>query len=210
MTAAPVSFYFPAPRTQRFCSQCGHPVTLRTLPDDNRERAVCEHCGAVHYQNPRNVVGVLPVWQGKLLLCRRAIAPRYGKWTLPAGFMELGETTAQGAQRETEEEAGAQIALGPLYTVIDVPGVNQVHFFYLARVLSEVLNPGPETLEAAFFALDDIPWDTLAFRTVSTTLEHYVRDVRAQGDAGWAGGWTGDTPPPIRHYALTDTMALRA
>lgn len=152
-------------------------------------RAVCENCGAVHYQNPRNVVGVLPVWQDKVLLCRRAIQPRYDKWTLPAGFMELGETTAQGAMRETQEEAGAQIELQSLYTVIDVPYAEQVHFFYLARVLSEELFPGPESLDAAFFALEDIPWDELAFRTVSTTLEHYVRDVR-QGQF------------PIHHYDI--------
>jgi len=173
---------------------------MRVLPEDNRMRAVCENCGAVHYQNPRNVVGVLPVWQGRILLCRRAIEPRYGKWTLPAGFMELGETTAQGAWRETEEEAGAQIELGELYTVIDVPGVNQVHFFYLARVLSDVLAPGPETLEAEFFALDAIPWDVLAFRTVSTTLTHYVQDVQGleHGSESWAQF-------PIRHYSLSDS-----
>jgi len=199
MTAPEPPFYFPAPRTQKFCSQCGHAVTLRVPPDDNRMRAVCENCGAVHYQNPRNVVGVLPVWQGRMLLCRRAIAPRYGLWTLPAGFMELGETTAQGAQRETVEEAGAQIELGSLYTVIDVPGVNQVHFFYLAQVLSDALDPGPETLEAAFFALDAIPWETLAFRTVSTTLAHYVEDVK---------GLEEDTLTrlPIRHYSLFDSI----
>jgi len=210
MTAFDPTFYFPAPRTQKFCSQCGHAVTMRVPPDDNRVRAVCENCGAVHYQNPRNVVGVLPVWQGRMLLCRRAIEPCRGKWTLPAGFMELGETTAQGALRETEEEAGAQIELGPLYTVIDVPGVNQVHFFYLARVLSDVLAPGPETLEAAFFALDDIPWDALAFHTVSTTLAHYVQDAKQlditpQGDAPASSS----LHLPIRHYALSESNVLR-
>jgi ADP-ribose pyrophosphatase YjhB (NUDIX family) len=111
-----------------------------------------------------------------VLLCRRAIHPRYDKWTLPAGFMELGETTAQGAERETQEEAGAQIELGPLYTVIDVPYANQVHFFFLAKVLSTELNPGPESLEAGFFSKSEIPWDDLAFLTVSTTLEHYFQD----------------------------------
>jgi len=200
MTAPEPPFYFPAPRTQKFCTQCGQAVTLRMPPDDNRIRAVCEHCGAVHYQNPRNVVGVLPVWQGRILLCRRAIEPRYGLWTLPAGFMELGETTAQGAQRETVEEAGAQIELGGLYTVIDVPGVNQVHFFYLARVLSDALDPGPETLEAAFFALEDIPWDTLAFRTVSTTLAHYVQDVEQVANTGAIDQFT------MHHYSLFDSI----
>ncbi|MCC2594969.1 NUDIX hydrolase [Pusillimonas sp. MFBS29] len=178
MTSPAPAFYFPAPRTQKFCSQCGTGITQRIPPDDNRTRDVCEHCGAVHYQNPRNVVGVLPVIDDRVLLCRRAIEPRYDKWTLPAGFMELGETTAQGAMRETQEEAGAQIELGPLYTVIDVPHAEQVHFFYLAKVLSEDLYPGPESLEAAFFHIHDIPWKELAFRTVITTLEHYIADLK--------------------------------
>ena len=114
------SFYFPAPREQKFCSQCGTPNTNRLLEGDNRKRDVCEHCGAVHYQNPRLVVGTLPVWGDKVLLCLRAIEPRANTWTLPAGFMELGESMAQGALRETQEEAGAQIALGKLYTAIDI------------------------------------------------------------------------------------------
>ncbi|MFT0547322.1 NUDIX hydrolase [Allopusillimonas ginsengisoli] len=179
MTPHAPTFYFPAPRAQHFCSQCGERLTRLIPPDDNRERDVCEHCGAVHYQNPRNVVGVLPVWHDKILLCRRAIEPRYDKWTLPAGFMELGETTAQGAMRETQEEAGAQIELGPLYTVIDVPHAEQVHFFYLANVLSEDLYPGPESLDARFFREEEIPWDELAFRTIKSTLEHYVADRRS-------------------------------
>ncbi len=178
MTMPAPAFYYPAPRTYNFCSQCATPITKRIPPDDNRIRDVCENCGAVHYQNPRNVVGVLPVLGDRVLLCRRAIEPRYNKWTLPAGFMELGETTAQGAMRETQEEAGAQIELGDLYTLIDVPFAEQVHFFYLGKVTSEALFPGPETLEARFFELDEIPWSNLAFRTVITTLEHYIRDYQ--------------------------------
>lgn len=178
MTSQAPTFYFPAPRTQKFCSVCGTPLTRRIPPEDNRMRDVCEQCGAVHYQNPRNVVGVVPILGDRVLLCRRAIEPRFGKWTLPAGFMELGETTAQGAMRETQEEAGAQIELGPLYTIIDVPQAEQVHFFYLAKVVSEALYPGPESIEAAFFKIDDIPWGELSFRTVSTTLQHYVEDAR--------------------------------
>jgi ADP-ribose pyrophosphatase YjhB (NUDIX family) len=193
MTSHAPNFYFPAPRTQNFCSQCGTPVALCVPPDDNRMRAVCNNCGAVHYQNPRNVVGVLPVWKDKILLCRRAIEPRYNTWTLPAGFMELGETTAQGAMRETQEEAGAQIRLGKLYTVIDVPHAEQVHFFYLAQVLSEDLYPGPESLEAAFFSIEDIPWHELAFRTIITTLEHYVADSK-----------TGEFP--FHHYDIPNPV----
>src|SRR5690554_1589409 len=155
MTSQAPTFYFPAPRAQKYCSVCGTQLTRRVPPEDNRMRDVSEQCGAVHYQNPRNVVGVVPVFGDRILLCRRAIEPRYGTWTLPAGFMELGETTAQGAMRETQEEAGAQIELGPLYTIIDVPQAEQVHFFYLAKVLSADLYPGPESSDAAFFRLED-------------------------------------------------------
>ncbi|WP_298014107.1 NUDIX hydrolase [uncultured Castellaniella sp.] len=189
MNPSDPAFYHPAPRTQQYCSQCGHALTRDIPPDDNRIRDLCTHCGAVHYQNPRNVVGVVPILGDQVLLCRRAIEPRHGKWTLPAGFMELGETTEQGAARENQEESGARIRIESLYTVIDVPSVNQVHLFYLAQALDAHLAPGPETLEAAFFDLDRIPWHDLAFRTVSTTLEHYLKD-REQGRF------------PTRHYAI--------
>lgn len=180
MTSTAPLFYHPAPRTQQFCSQCGHPLSREIPPDDNRIRDLCKHCGAVHYQNPRNVVGVVPIWNDQVLLCRRAIEPRYGKWTLPAGFMELGETTEQGAARENQEESGARIRVQSLFTIVDVPSVNQVHLYYLAKVLGPHLDPGSETLEAAFFKLEAIPWQELSFRSVSTTLEHYVQD-RASG-----------------------------
>lgn len=176
MNMSDPDFYHPAPRTQQFCSQCGHKLKREIPPGDNRIRDLCNNCGAVHYQNPRNVVGIVPIFGDQILLCRRAIEPRYGKWTLPAGFMELGETTGQGASRENQEESGANIKIRSLFTVIDVPSVNQVHFYYLADVLNEKLAPGPETLEAHFFELDQIPWRELAFRTVSTTIEHYIND----------------------------------
>lgn len=174
------SFYFPAPREQKFCSQCGTLNTNRLLEGDNRKRDVCEQCGAVHYQNPRLVVGTLPVWGDKVLLCLRAIEPRANTWTLPAGFMELNESMAQGAERETQEEAGVKITLGKLYTAIDIPQVDQVHVYFLAEALGPELDPGPETLEARWFGLDEIPWDDLSFRSVSTSLKHYIRD-RAHG-----------------------------
>jgi ADP-ribose pyrophosphatase YjhB (NUDIX family) len=170
------SFYFPAPREQKFCSQCGTLNAHRLLEGDNRKRDVCENCGAVHYQNPRLVVGTLPFWGDKILLCLRAIEPRANTWTLPAGFMELGESMSQGAARETQEEAGVNIELGKLYTVIDIPQVDQVHVYFLAEALGPELDPGPETLEARWFGLDEIPWDNLAFRSVSTTLKHYIHD----------------------------------
>jgi len=177
MSAQP-DFYFPAPRKQRFCSQCGTPVTRLVPPGDNRERDLCQHCGAVHYQNPRVVVGAIPVWEDRILLCRRAIEPRYDTWTLPAGFMELSETTLQGAERETLEESGARIRVGELFTVIDVPHVDQVHIYFLAQALGPELDPGPESLEARYYDEADIPWDQLSFRTVSSTLRHFLEDRR--------------------------------
>jgi len=155
------------------CSRCGQPVHYQVPADDNRERACCGACGHVQYENPLNVVGTLPIADdGRVLLCRRAIEPRRGFWTLPAGFMELGETVEQGALRETEEEAGAQIELGALITLLSVVQVGQVHLFFRARLSSLDFNPGPESLEVQLFAPDEIPWDELAFRTVRRTLEH--------------------------------------
>lgn len=170
----------PLPSRFKHCPSCGTAVDYRVPPDDNRERAVCPGCGTVHYQNPLNVVGTLPVWEqdGRVLLCRRAIEPRHGLWTLPAGFMELGETTAEGALRETQEEAGADVEMGPLYTVLNVVRVGQVHLFYRARLRSLHFDPGPESLEARLFAEDDIPWDELAFKTTRETLRSFFDDRR--------------------------------
>lgn len=163
----------------RFCRACAAAVEHR-IPDDGdtRVRAVCPACGTIHYENPLNVVGTVPVWGERVLLCRRAIEPRRGLWTLPAGFMELGETTEQGALRETREEAGADVALEGLFTLLNVARIGQVHFYYRARLLSEHLAPGPETLEARLFAEHEIPWEDLAFRTVVVTLDYYFADVR--------------------------------
>lgn len=165
----------------KHCSECGAAVTYRIPADDNRERAVCPACGAIHYQNPLNVVGTLPVWEadGRVLLCRRAIEPRYGLWTLPAGFMELGETAAEGALRETQEEAGADVEMLPLYCLLNVVRVGQVHLFYRARLRSEHFAPGPESLEARLFHECDIPWDEIAFKTTRETLQHFFDDRRA-------------------------------
>lgn len=165
------------------CRQCGAAVSYR-IPDDGdtKPRAVCPVCHTIHYENPLNVVGTVPVWgeAGEyVLLCLRNIEPRRGKWTLPAGFMELGETTAQGAARETDEEAGAQFEMGDIFTLMNVARVGQVHIYYRARLLSTHFNPGSETIEARLFTEDQIPWDEIAFRTVKETLEHYFADRRA-------------------------------
>ncbi|MCR5865160.1 MAG: NUDIX hydrolase [Aquincola tertiaricarbonis] len=163
----------------KHCRACGSAVNYLIPPDDNRERAVCPSCGTVHYENPLNVVGTVPYWADQVLLCKRNIEPRYGFWTLPAGFMELGETTAQGAARETDEEAGAHIEMGPLFSVMNVMRVGQVHMYYLARLTDTVFNPGPESIEARLFREDEIPWDEIAFRTVRETLKRYFEDRRA-------------------------------
>jgi ADP-ribose pyrophosphatase YjhB (NUDIX family) len=167
----------------KHCRECGTAVAYR-LPDDGdtRQRAICTACHTVHYENPLNVVGTVPVWGEsgeQVLLCKRNIEPRRGMWTLPAGFMELGETTSEGAARETDEEAGAQFELQELFAIMNVARVGQVHLFYRARLLSTVFNPGHETMEARLFSEADIPWDEIAFRTVRETLERYFADRRA-------------------------------
>ena len=162
----------------KHCRACGTLVAYVVPADDNRERAVCPACSTVHYENPLNVVGTLPTWGEQVLLCKRAIEPRHGLWTLPAGFLELGETTAEGALRETDEEAGAQIELGSLFTLLNVVRVGQLHLFYLAAMTSPALNPGSETLEARLFREDEIPWDEIAFRTVRETLRYFFDDRR--------------------------------
>ena len=165
------------------CKACGGAVRYEVPADDNRERAVCTLCKTIHYENPINVVGTVPVWGDQVLLCRRNIEPRYGYWTLPAGFMETGETTAEGAVRETIEEAGARIELQGLFTVLNVVRVAQVHLYYRARLHDIDFAPGPETIEARLFREDEIPWDELAFRTVRETLKCYFED-RRQGQFG--------------------------
>lgn len=162
----------------KHCRECGTAVAYGVPADDNRERAICPACHLVHYENPLNVVGTVPFWQDQVLLCRRNIEPRRGLWTLPAGFMELGETTAEGALRETIEEAGARVEMGGLFTMLNIVRAGQVHIFYLAQLLDTQFDPGPETIETALFTEAQIPWDELAFRTTRVTLERYFDDVR--------------------------------
>lgn len=162
----------------RHCRVCGTAVAYRVPDDDTRERAICNSCGTVHYENPLNVVGTVPVWGEKVLLCRRNIEPRRGFWTLPAGFLELGETTAQGAARETVEEAGVRFELGALFAVLNVVRAGQVHLFYLATLSGPEVDPGPETIEAQLFDEAEIPWDDIAFRTVRETLHRFFDDRR--------------------------------
>jgi ADP-ribose pyrophosphatase YjhB (NUDIX family) len=163
----------------KHCRNCGSAVVYRVPDDgDTRERAVCPSCDTIHYENPLNVVGTVPHWGEQVLLCKRNIEPRWGKWTLPAGFMELGETTVQGAARETDEEAGAKFEMQELLTVLSVPRVGQVHLFYRARLLSDQFAPGHETTEARLFHEQEIPWQDIAFKTVRETLLCYFEDRR--------------------------------
>jgi ADP-ribose pyrophosphatase YjhB (NUDIX family) len=163
----------------KFCPSCAAPIVLKIPPGDNRPRFVCTECNSVHYKNPLMVLGTIPEHGDKILLCKRAIEPRYGKWTLPAGFMENGESTADAALRETLEEAKARVELGALFSVMSVPHVNQVHMFYRARLLNLDFGPGEESLEVELFDEADIPWPELAFRTISTTLRRYFDDRKS-------------------------------
>jgi ADP-ribose pyrophosphatase YjhB (NUDIX family) len=164
-----------------FCSHCGNTIAIRTPDGDHLPRHICTSCGVIHYQNPKMVVGCIPEWEDKILLCRRAIEPRYGLWTLPAGFMENGETTLEGAARETWEEAGARIEMGSLYTLFNLPHINQVYLMFRARLLDLDYQSGIESLETRLFTEAEIPWDDIAFRTVRATLELYFADRRGGG-----------------------------
>ncbi len=166
------------------CSQCGARTDRRVPPGDGRERTVCTACGAIHYENPKLVVGCIAQWNGRILLCRRAIEPRYGYWTLPAGFMENGETAAQGAARETMEEAGARVLELRPFALIDVPYVHQVHLFFLAELATDRFASGEESLETRLYAEAEIPWPDLSFRTVIESLELFFAD-RARGKFGF-------------------------
>ncbi len=163
----------------KHCKNCGTAVTYRVPDDgDTKERAVCSACHTIHYENPLNVVGTVPYWGEKILLCKRNIEPRWGKWTLPAGFMELNETVAEGAARETVEEAGAEFEMEGLFSLVNIPRVGQVHLFYRARLLSDQFDPGHETIEARLFEEHEIPWDEIAFKTVKETLDRFFSDRR--------------------------------
>lgn len=168
----------------KYCTSCSATLSHRVPPGDTLPRFVCDNCGEIHYVNPKLIVGAIPVWQGQVLLCRRAIEPRYGLWTLPAGFMELGETTAAGACRETREEACASVKLKGLYCLVNIPHISQVHLFYRSELENTNFAPGDETLETRLFSESDLPWDALAFRSVTQTLKRFFED-RRQGCFGF-------------------------
>jgi ADP-ribose pyrophosphatase YjhB (NUDIX family) len=159
-----------------FCSDCGHKVTLLIPEGDSKPRHTCESCDTVHYSNPNIVAGAIVEQDGKILLCKRAIEPRLGYWTLPAGFMENDESVEEAAIRETWEEAHAKIKLTEYFSQMSIPQANQVHVFYRAQFEEISFSSGPESLEVELFAIEDIPWKELSFHTVKRTLELYVLD----------------------------------
>ena len=161
----------------RYCSDCSGLLGQVIPPGDSRPRLVCQQCGAIYYENPKIVTGCLPQWENKILLCQRAIEPRYGYWTLPAGFLENGETIADGAMREAKEEANLHLANLRLFAVIDVLRAHQVHIFYLADMVSPEANPGTESLATALYEEPDIPWKNLSFPVVRMVLEFYYQDL---------------------------------
>lgn len=161
-----------------YCTYCGAPLQVMVPADDNRPRSVCSQCGTVHYQNPKIVAGCIPEWDGRILLCRRAIEPRSGFWTLPAGFMEVGETTAEAAKRETLEEANASVEMQELYAVMSLPHIDQVYMMFRAKLNGPEFSPGAESREVDLFELANIPWDSLAFATIRYTLQLYLDDRR--------------------------------
>jgi len=163
----------------KYCSLCGSQQMRYDIPEgDNRPRYWCSACNAIHYQNPKIIVGTVPVWQGKILLCKRDIEPRKNYWTLPAGFMENGETMQEGAARETWEEACASVAVKDLYAMFNLPHIYQVYVFFLAEMINGDYGIGEESNDVGLFLPSEIPWDELAFPTVGRTLKYFVEDMK--------------------------------
>ena len=178
----------------KFCNSCGSTVSQRIPEGDTFSRAVCDACGTIQYQNPKIVVGCLPAYGERILICKRAIEPRYGLWTLPAGFMENDESASEGAAREALEEANARVEIEDLYTVYSIPHISQVYMMFRARLLDTDFSPGVESLEVKLVTADEIPWDALAFTMVRRTLEHYLEDRKR----GVFVPRFGDIRPPQR------------
>jgi len=162
----------------KFCSACGSPLTFAIPPGDDRTRFLCPACGIVHYQNPRVVAGCIPEVAERVLLCRRAIEPCYGKWTLPAGYLENGETVTACAERETREETGASVVELAPYLMFNICHINQIYFMFRGRVVTAGDGPGKESLEVKLFTEAEIPWGQIAFRVIIETLKKYFRDRR--------------------------------
>jgi ADP-ribose pyrophosphatase YjhB (NUDIX family) len=185
----------------KYCSHCGAELEVKVPAGDNRLRHVCNTCSAIHYQNPKIVVGCIPVWEQQILLCRRAIEPRYGLWTVPAGFMENGETSQQGAVRETLEEACARVEVEGLYSLFNLPHINQVYLLFRSRLLDLDFAVGEESLEVRLFDEQEIPWDKLAFPVIKESLKLYYAD-REKGKYPLRGGTIVRAADSVRGYQL--------
>lgn len=159
-----------------YCSHCGNKISFGAVPDEEKSRYYCEKCGTIHYQNPKIIVGSIPQWENKVLLCKRSIKPRYGLWTLPAGFLEMGEKVEDGAIRETREEAHANIEIVRLFSIYNLPNVGQVYLMFLADLVDPDFQAGTESLEVRLFKENEIPWDKMAFSAIKFTLEKYFAD----------------------------------
>lgn len=188
----------------KFCSNCATEVSLRIPEGDNRPRYVCDRCGSIHYQNPKIVTGCIPEWEDRILLCKRAIEPRYGTWTLPAGFLENHESVHDGAIRETIEEANAKISIIGLYALFNIPHISQVYLLFRARLLDLEFSPGSESLETRLFREDEIPWDRLSFSVIRETLTRYYR----QRNRGNFTLQMGDITPDMKKNLATPPQEL--
>ena len=160
-----------------FCSNCGNPVKFGSVPDDDNPRYFCEQCGAIHYENPKLVTGCLPRWEDQILLCKRAIEPRKGLWTLPAGFLEMGESVEQGAARETLEEANARVEIVRVFSIYSLPQIGQVYLIFLADLKDLDFHPGKESLEVRLFGKEEVPFGQIAFTAIRFTLEKYFQNL---------------------------------
>jgi len=187
----------------KFCNSCAGDLVSRIPDGDNRERHVCARCGTIHYQNPKIVTGCIPEYEDRLLLCRRAIAPRYGYWTLPAGFLENGETTHEGAVRETLEEASARVAITSLFATFNLPHIDQVYMLFRARLLDLDFGPGEESLEVDLFREEEIPWNQLAFPVIAETLKLYFADRANDGFGSHMGDIVRDPGASLGNYRVT-------
>ena len=189
-------------QSMKFCTSCASPLNIELPQGDSRERHVCSECGEIHYQNPKIVTGCIPEWEDRILLCRRAIQPRHGFWTLPAGFMENGESAQQGAARETMEEANAKVRIFQLYATFNLPHIDQVYMLFRGQLLDTDFSPGEESLETRLYRESEIPWDELAFAVVRETLVHYFSD-RKQGAFVPRVGDIHRSPVAERGYQVT-------
>ena len=162
----------------KYCSNCGSQLSHRVPEKDDRPRFVCDSCEIVHYENPKMVVGTIPIWEDRILFCRRAIEPRYGKWTLPAGFLENEETVEEGARRETYEEAGTKLGELEPYGIYNLAFISQVYLMFRARLLAPDFNAGYESLEVRLFEEHEVPWEDLAFPVIQRTLQQYFDDLK--------------------------------